>query len=262
MRCFHQAPGKKSSQRNLGRSALKQLPDDQAGCRRQQNPVTKVPVAIQQCGSPALPMIGSPSLVPGRSPLQLSTTGAEAIGGHSFAASARAAVPRPMAPLAGRTRPAPPWPRSLSGLLPGAPGRSRASAERIAGQAAGVPAPQASVLSGALPPQPAGAPGRTGARLPPMPRNSSRRRPRLPFRSAFSLPLSCPWLVTLEHFRFLLQIHPSRGCGQRESRAQIARIQARFLHPAEGTGPSVANPGIRLSASCALRAGHTVVSSG
>ena len=42
VRSFHQTPGEKSGQRNLGRAALQQLPYDRCGCRRQQNPITEV----------------------------------------------------------------------------------------------------------------------------------------------------------------------------------------------------------------------------
>ena len=43
------------------------------------------------------------------------------------------------------------------------------------------------------------------------------------------------WLVTREHFGFLLQIDTRRGRGQGKSYAEIPRIEARFLQPQAGT---------------------------
>jgi hypothetical protein len=169
-------------------------------------------------------MRGSPSLVPGRSPLQLSTTGAEAIGGHSSAAWARN-----RSTTDGSTR------RSNPARSTVAPITIRRTQDVLQVKRRGhtdsnhLPLPRLDRRSGWV----LLLPGMPHARRPcPATVHEGPRA----HRSALRSHLHCVVPAgNSEHFRILLQFHPRRCCSQRESRAQIARIQAWLLHPAEGT---------------------------
>ena len=257
---FHQPPRKKSVQRNLGRPALQQLPYDQTGCRRQQNPVTKVsrrdPAMRQPGATNQRQLVARPRTKPAP-PLhhrggsdgrpQLCRLGVQPFHHQRLHPPIE---PRPLHRGPNHNRPAP-W----------APGRPPASAKRMAGQAAGAPGQQTSVLSGALPPQQVGAPARNAARPPPMPRNSSQRRPRSPFPSAFSLPLLCSRLVMASTSVSCCTSTPAAATarGRAAHRSRGSRLASSIQ---QNERPSVANPGMRLSASCALRLGQTMVSLG
>ena len=96
---------------------------------------------------------------------------------------------------------------------------------------------------------------------PPTPRNSSRKRPRSPFPSAFSPPRRRPGCVTASTCVSCCNSTPAAAAarGRAAHRSRGFRLASSIQ---QKDRPSVAKPGMRLSASCALKPGHTLVSLG
>ena len=136
---------------------------------------------------------GKPSGVPGRSPLQLSTTGAEAMGGHNSAASARSC-----STASGSTRRSNPARSTVAPIAIKPSPRDQVDFRRAqnVGQVKRRRHRTASIcpFRGSTPAA-GGIPVRSASRLPPTPRNNSRKRLRSFFPAIFSPPRRCHgWL--------------------------------------------------------------------